>query len=117
MKMLLLAFGLSASPTLGFASSGSSIEAMDQDARLVPVVRDDVFVGLKVLAIKPQGQFARAGFQNGDVIERVDNHPITSEMGARRLDTFIAGTATTKIDVRRRNTLVTLICRVLIARK
>jgi type II secretory pathway component PulC len=117
MKVLLLAFGLSASPTLAFASSASSTEAGDQDARLVPVVRDDVLVGLKVLAIRPDGQFAKAGFHNGDIIERVDNHPITSEMGARRLDTFIAGTATTKIDVRRRNELVTLICRVLISRK
>jgi type II secretory pathway component PulC len=116
MKVLLLAFGLSASPTLAFASSASSTE-IDQDARLVPVVRDDVLVGLKVLAIRPDGQFARAGFHNGDIIERVDNHPITSELGARRLDTFMAGTATTKIDVRRRNELVTLICRVLVSRK
>jgi len=82
-----------------------------KDARLVPVMRDGVFVGLKVYAIKAGGRFDQptAKFLAGDTIEQIDGEPVTTDAGTRALHAkVIEGSADAQVTVRRRGELVTL---------
>ncbi len=84
-------------------------DAAMKDARLVPVLRDGTFVGLKVYAIRAGGRFDRVGFRNGDTIEAVDNEPVTSEAGTRALhDKVVLGKADAQITLRHEGKVLTI---------
>ncbi len=80
----------------------------------MPLMRDGVFAGLKVYAIRRGGRFDQpeARFQAGDVIEQVDGLVVTSDAGTRALhDRVIAGRADATVIVRRAGAVVTLTSR------
>jgi hypothetical protein len=92
------------------ASIGLAVSKI-KDARVVPLMKDGVFIGLKVYAIRPSGRFDQpsARFHNGDMIDTIDGEKVTSDAGARRLhDNVIEGKADAVVVVRRGNQLVTL---------
>jgi hypothetical protein len=74
-------------------------------------MKEGVFIGLRVYAIRPGGRFAQpqAPFENGDVIEAVDGVAVITEAGARALhDHVIRGDADARVTVRRRGGVVEL---------
>jgi hypothetical protein len=82
-----------------------------RDARLVPVLREGAFVGLKVYAIRPGGRFdqPQSPFHNGDTIEEIDHVPVTSDTGTTALhDKVIVGKADAVVTVRRAGKVVML---------
>jgi hypothetical protein len=115
MKILsaLLFLGLAVhAPAFAGADPGAKPAYADtKDARLIPVLKDDVFVGLKVYAIRDGGRFDQpAGkFEPGDTIETVDGAAVTTEAGAKALyDKVIRGAADTVVTVRRKGEVVSL---------
>jgi len=92
-------------------SSRPGEAAASKDARLVPAMKDDVFVGFKVYAIRAGGRFdqPQARFLNGDTIESIDGAAVTTTAGSTALhDKVILGTADAVVTVRRNGQLVTL---------
>jgi len=114
MKTFALALAFLLLPALAAADDAPTERSGEQqtiDARLVPLVRDGVFVGLKVYAIKPGGRFDQptARFRAGDTIEQIDGEAVTTDAGTRALhDKVVRGTADATVTVRRAGTLVTL---------
>ena len=110
---LLFVFGLSlATPLFGRADDAPPIRSADvRDARLVPTMKEGVFVGLKVYAIRPGGRFAQpqAPFENGDLIEAIDGVAVVTDEGTRALhDKVILGKADAIVTVQRRGAAIGL---------
>ncbi|MBA3538337.1 MAG: hypothetical protein H0T79_01800 [Deltaproteobacteria bacterium] len=113
MKALLLSLGcLLATPLVAHADSAKPEETTPiKDARLVPVMTNGVFVGLKVYAIRAGGRFdqPQARFAYGDTIELVDGVAVTTDAGSVALhDKVILGKADAVVTVRRQAQLVKL---------
>jgi type II secretory pathway component PulC len=79
-----------------------------KDARLVPVLKDGKFAGIKVYAIKPGGRFDQAKFQNGDTVEKIDGVPLADDGGRALHEKVIEGKADATVTVRRRGKAVEL---------
>lgn len=110
MKILVMMLGLLVAPSLAAADDlAPPSQPQTQDARLVPVMQDGKFVGIKVYAIRQGGRFAAAAFQNGDTILTIDGEPVTTDAGKQALnDKVIRGTADATVVVKRRGNQVTL---------
>src|SRR4051812_22653335 len=106
----LLAAALAASPAPSYADSTPPNQATSAGARLVPVVKDDVYVGLKVYAIESGSRFDQAGFENGDMIEKIGGEPVTTAKGIEALNNnVIRGAADATIDVVRKGAHIQLV--------
>lgn len=109
---LALALQLAASPSPAFGEPPPSTTApTTSDGRLVPVLRDGVFVGLKVYAIRAGGRFDQptAKFQAGDTIEQIDGVAVTTDAGTRALhDKVIEGRGDATVSLKRAGKPVTL---------
>jgi len=114
MKTLLVTFGLLLTTPAMVSADDATRPGQPtalKDARLVPAMKDDVFVGFKVYAIRTGGRFdqPQARFHNGDTIESIDGVAVTTEAGSTALhDKVILGTADAVVTVRRNGQLVTL---------
>ncbi len=109
---LALVIQLVGSPGPAFAETPPSTTApTTSDGRLVPVLRDGVFVGLKVYAIRPGGRFDQptAKFQAGDTIEQIDGVAVTTDAGTLALhDKVIEGRGDATVSIKRAGKPVTL---------
>ncbi|MBA3394977.1 MAG: hypothetical protein H0T89_20190 [Deltaproteobacteria bacterium] len=110
--LICLAVQLVAFPGPAFADTPPSTTApTTSDARLVPVIRDGVFVGLKVYAIRAGGRFDQptAKFHAGDTIEQIDGVAVTTDAGTRALhDKVVEGRGDATITIKRAGKPVTL---------
>lgn len=82
-----------------------------KDARLIPAMRDGVFTGMKVYAIRAGGRFDQphGPFSNGDTIVQVDGKPMAdTEAGIALRDRVILGKADVVVVVERKGQRVTL---------
>ena len=115
MKKLLVAACLFVAPALAVAEDKSPpAPETTKDARLVPAMKNGVFVGLKIYAIRPGGRFdhPQCRFQNGDTIQSVDDVSVTLDAGATALrDKVIAGRADAVVVVLRKGASVTFTCK------
>jgi hypothetical protein len=123
MRMILAAVLCLAVPTTTLADPGrndrtgtvgkvAAVEIASKEAKLIPTMRDDVFVGYKVYAIKPGGRFDAAAFTAGDLIEQVDGTDVTVKAGNLLLrEHVVNGTTDATVTVRRQGSLVNLTVR------
>lgn len=103
---LALVTSLPATPALADAPAASTIAA---HGRIVPTLRDGQLIGFKVYAIKPNGRFAAAGLENGDLMTAIDGQSVTTDAGTRAFaDNVIDGKADCTLTVTRRGQTVTL---------
>ncbi len=101
------------SPTLADADDTASPVASPntKDARLVPLRKDGVVVGLKVYAIRAGGRFDQPSdkFNAGDTIVSVDGVPVTTDAGTTALyRKVIGGAADAAVIVIRNDRRITL---------
>jgi general secretion pathway protein C len=59
-----------------FAAFGG--RAAHAQARIVPETQDGRTTGFRVYAVAPEGPFAKLGLRNGDVVQKIDGHALTS---------------------------------------
>ena len=59
-----------------------NMRALSRSARIVPEIRDGKASGFRLYSVHPDGQFARLGFQNGDVIRSINGLTIYSPENA-----------------------------------
>ncbi|MEO0811567.1 MAG: PDZ domain-containing protein [Myxococcota bacterium] len=69
---------------------------------IVPAFRDGRPVGFKVFSVKPGSPYALLGFQNGDIVERMNGKPIDSPDRALELYQQLQSASTVVLDIRRR---------------
>lgn len=113
-RAIVLVTSFVAAPTVVLADPAPSEHPLDPataHGRLVPVMRDGAFIGLKVYAIKAGGRFDQptAKFQNGDTILAVDGEAVTTDAGTRALhDKVLLGKADATVSLQRAGKAMTL---------
>lgn len=115
LRTILVASMLVAAPAAAFADTAKqpvSGPQITSEGRMVPVLKDGTFVGIKVYAIKAGGRFDQptAKFLNGDTIEKIDGVDVTTDAGSYALrDKVILGTSDAKVTLRRQGQVVELL--------
>jgi type II secretory pathway component PulC len=49
-----------------------------QSARILPAQENGRLIGIRILNVRPDESLARHGFQNGDIVQRVNDHELDS---------------------------------------
>ncbi|MCX5746243.1 MAG: hypothetical protein NT062_27515 [Proteobacteria bacterium] len=117
MNKLVLILGLalsSTAPALADTRTDRTATPETSGARLIPAMKDQQMVGLKVYAIVAGGRFDQPSgkFANGDLITAVDGLAVTTEAGARALfERVIDGKADAVVTVTRKGAEVKLTSR------
>ncbi|HEY4221087.1 MAG TPA: hypothetical protein VGO62_07085, partial [Myxococcota bacterium] len=57
----------------------ANVDALTQQARIVPALQNDRAVGLKLFAIRPDSIFAQLGFHDGDTVTSINGFALTAE--------------------------------------
>ena len=77
-------------------------EGAERNERLVPTIADGAFIGFKVFAIQPESRYAKAGFQDGDLIVAIDGEAITKAEDGATIDAGLAKNEVVQLTVSRK---------------
>lgn len=80
-------------------------------ARSVPYFRKGEQVGIRLFAVDPQGRCSDAGFENGDMLIKIDDEKISNSKLKGQLDQLCQGRLGRKVELERRNKLITVTLR------
>jgi hypothetical protein len=78
------------------------------DARLVPAFEGGRVVGLKIFSVRAGTLPAAIGLENGDVIQRINGHELTSPAAGLELHASLQEASTLRVDILRRGVPGTL---------
>jgi type II secretory pathway component PulC len=59
----------------------STLRGLSKSARIVPQMRGDRLLGLRVYSVDPRGPLARMGLQNGDLVTAINGAPLVAMDG------------------------------------
>lgn len=77
-------------------------------ARIVPAKEKGEAIGFKVFSIQPRSVYEKIGLQNGDIVLRVNDLPLTDEASARAAQEKLRGVNKLHIDVKRMGNVLRL---------
>jgi hypothetical protein len=78
-------------------------------ARIVPSIRDHVPNGIRLYAVRPCSVIAMLGFENGDLVERVNGVPLTSPDRLLHLYSRLPEARRVRVDLTRRGNPVQIV--------
>jgi hypothetical protein len=79
-----------------------NLSGVTTQARIVPSFEDGRLVGFKLYSIKPGSIYAKVGLENGDVIQRINGHQVSTPDKALELYHYLEGARSVSIDFLRR---------------
>jgi hypothetical protein len=83
-------------------------EGLARSARIVPAVENGKPSGFKIFAVRPGSYFARLGFENGDLIRKVDEFEMTDTAKMLEAYTKLRGRTSVRVEVVRRGKAQTM---------
>jgi C-terminal processing protease CtpA/Prc len=78
------------------------------EPRAIPYVMDGKAEGLKIYAIQPGTMYERIGLKNGDILQKVGGHEVTSAEQLDQLERMREAAKSTSLTVRRRDQTLTI---------
>ncbi len=78
-----------------------NLNTLVTQVRAIPFMRDGKSQGFRVFAIKPGSIFEKMGLHNGDVVQRVNDQPLTDPAKAAGLLDTVQTAQTLKVDILR----------------
>ncbi|WP_342377130.1 hypothetical protein NVS55_37710 [Myxococcus stipitatus] len=76
-------------------------ESPATQARIVPAFKEGKATGFKLFAIRPGSIYARLGFENGDIIQRVNGHSLDTPQKAMTAYTELQDVRRVEVDLLR----------------
>jgi general secretion pathway protein C len=86
----------------------NDLPSLAKDARVVPAFEGGAMVGFKLFSIRPGSLFAQIGLHDGDVLQRVNGHEITSPDAALEAYAQLKDSKSVSVDLKRRGKATTL---------
>ncbi len=85
----------------------SNMSVLSRAARIVPEIKDGKAAGFRLFSVRPDGPFAKIGFQNGDVISAINGLDMSSPDKALEVYTKLRSASHLSVGMERNGTKIT----------
>lgn len=85
----------------------NNLSQLSTQARMVPAFEDGKPIGFKFFSIRPNSVFSKIGFENGDIITRINGYELNSPDKALELYQKLLTTKQFNVDLKRGNSKLT----------